>query len=64
MKVPLSLVLVGALCAMAHAKSDHPHQSEEAAREQLAAFAKTFHTREDWEARAQRNREGILKGAN
>jgi len=49
---------------MAHAKSDHPHQSEEAARRQLAAFAKTFQTREQWQARTKRNREGILRGAN
>jgi hypothetical protein len=64
MKASFALVLVGAVCAMAQAKSNHPHQSEEAARKQLAAFAKAYHTRQQWEARARRNREGILKGAN
>ena len=64
MRIGLSLLLVGALFAMTHAKSNHPHQTEGQARAQLEAFAKTFHTREDWEARAQRNREGILRGAN
>jgi len=64
MRIGLSLLLVGALVAMTYAKSNHPHQTEGQARAQLEAFAKTFHTREDWEARAQRNREGILRGAN
>jgi len=64
MKASFSLVLLGILCVMAHAKSNHPQQSEEAARKQLTAFAKTYHTRRQWEARAKRNRQGILKGAN
>ncbi len=64
MKAFFSLVLVGVLTVVAHAKSNHPQQSEEAARKQLAAFAKTYHTRRQWEARVKRNRQGILKGAN
>jgi hypothetical protein len=59
-----ALIVAGGFAAMTEAKSDHPQQSEEAGREQLAAFAKTFHTKEEWQARAAASREGILKGAN
>jgi hypothetical protein len=38
------------------------YQSEEQAREQLARFAATYSTREEWEARAARVRAGILRG--
>lgn len=41
-----------------------PRQTEAQAREQLAAFAQTWHTRAEWEARARNIREGILRGAN
>jgi dienelactone hydrolase len=41
-----------------------PRQTEEQAREQLAAFAKTWHTRAEWEARAKNIRESILREAN
>jgi hypothetical protein len=41
-----------------------PHQTEAAAVTQLARFADTFHTKEEWQARAARNRRGILAGAN
>lgn len=38
-------------------------QSEEAAAEQLAAYRQTYGTLEEWLARAQRIRRGILRGA-
>jgi hypothetical protein len=37
--------------------------SETAAAHQLAEFARGFHTLEEWQARARRVREGILRGA-
>jgi hypothetical protein len=39
------------------------YQSEEAARHQLAEFTRSFKTLKDWDVRAARIREGILKGA-
>jgi hypothetical protein len=39
------------------------YQSEEAARHQLAEFSRSFKTIKDWNIRAARIREGILKGA-
>ena len=59
--VMLSVVALAA--AGAEARSSHPHQSEGQARAQLARFAKTFETAEEWKARAQRTRQGILRGA-
>ncbi len=41
-----------------------PRLTEEQGREQLAGFAKTWHTRAEWEARAKNIRAGILRGAN
>lgn len=38
-------------------------QSEEAAVAQLAAYRETFHSLEEWQARAERIRNGILRGA-
>jgi len=49
--------------AMAGALFNEPRQTEDQGRAQLAAFAATYHTREEWEARAARNREGILREA-
>ena len=40
-----------------------PRQTEKQGREQLAAFAKTWHTRAEWEARAKNIRESILREA-
>jgi hypothetical protein len=40
-----------------------PRQTEDQAREQLAGFAKTYHTREGWEARAKNIRECLLREA-
>ena len=39
------------------------YHSEQAAKEQLAKFAKSYSSPEQWKARAQRNRKGILRGA-
>jgi len=39
------------------------YQSEEAAKEQLAKFAKSYSSLGEWQARAKRIREGILRGA-
>jgi hypothetical protein len=39
------------------------YQSEQAAKEQLAKFAATYSNLAEWKARAQRVREGILRGA-
>lgn len=41
-----------------------PRQTEEQGRLQLEAFAKTWHTRAEWEARAKNIREGILREAH
>ena len=39
------------------------YQTEEQAKEQLARFAATYSTQAQWQQRAQRIREGILRGA-
>ena len=39
------------------------YQSEEAAKEQLAKFAQSYSNLQQWKARAERIREGILRGA-
>jgi predicted alpha/beta-hydrolase family hydrolase len=39
------------------------YQSEEEAKEQLARFAESYSTLEQWKARAERIRQGILRGA-
>jgi len=39
------------------------YQTEQEAKEQLARFAKTYSTLEQWKARAEHIREGILRGA-
>jgi dienelactone hydrolase len=41
-----------------------PRLTEEQGREKLAEYAKTWHTREEWELRAKNIRAGILEGAN
>ncbi len=45
------------------ALNDEPRQTEEQGRAQLAAFAGTYSTREEWEARARNIREGFLREA-
>ena len=64
MRQALIVLLVAALAPAAGARSNHPHQTEGAARAQLDRFAETFETADQWRARAKRNREGILRGAN
>jgi len=55
--------------AAENADSDKPqlcqgnYQTEEQAKEQLARFAKTYSTQAEWQQRAQRIHEGILRGA-
>ena len=39
------------------------YQTEEQAKEQLARFASTYSNQAEWQQRAQRIREGILRGA-
>src|SRR5882757_5545251 len=57
----LSLMILSATPATLPMKE--PRQTEEEGREQLAAFAKTWHTRAEWEARAKNIRESILREA-
>lgn len=49
---------------MSAAIAKEPRQTEDQGREQLAAFAATWHNRDGWEARAKVNREGILREAH
>jgi hypothetical protein len=58
-KAGMLIVALGA--AMATALFNEPRQSEDQGRAQLAAFAKTFSTRQEWEARAGHNRQAILR---
>lgn len=60
----VALVVNASWLRAAEAVPKPPHQTEAAAAAQLAAFAQTFHTPEEWQARAARNRRGILAGAN
>ena len=60
----LAILLAVPAVRAAEAKPKPPHQTEAEAVAQLARFTGTFHTREEWQARAARNREGILAGAN
>lgn len=41
-----------------------PRLTEEQAKEKLAEFASTWHTRDEWEKRKQNIRAGVLEGAN
>jgi hypothetical protein len=60
----LAWLLAASLGHGAETTPKPPHQTEAAAVAQLARFAETFHTKEEWQARAERNRRGILAGAN
>jgi hypothetical protein len=61
------LTLSGRLVRGAQAKKPQlcqgNYQSEEAAKEQLAKFARSYSNMAEWKARAERIREGILIGA-
>src|SRR5579864_2904764 len=64
-KAPICLLTAAAPLALAAAlPMKEPRLTEDQAREQLASFAKTWHTRADWEARAKNIRECILREAN
>jgi len=54
----LTLTLTGS------GQAKEPRQTEEEGRTQLAAFAKTYATRQEWEARARKIREGFLREAH
>jgi hypothetical protein len=67
--IGISLLMLGFLFPMQGAEEKKPqlcqgnYQTEEEAKEQLTRFAKTYSTLEQWKARAERIREGILRGA-
>ena len=67
--IGISLLVLGFLLPIQGAEEKKPqlcqgnYQTEEEAKEQLARFAKTYSTLEQWKARAERIREGILRGA-
>lgn len=64
----VAVIVVLLLCS-AQAAVEEPqlcvgdYQTEEQAKEQLARFAATYSTKAQWQQRAQRIREGILRGA-
>jgi len=65
---PLSLFLQAAAPAQKEADEKPQlcvgnYQTEEQAKEQLARFARTYSNAAEWQQRAQRIREGILRGA-
>jgi len=65
----LAAVMLGAaLLASVHAGNagefvQKTEQTEDEAKAQLARFAATYTTKEEWLVRAATNREGILRGA-
>jgi hypothetical protein len=67
--ISMSVLVFGLLVPAPSAEEKKPqlcqgnYQTEEEAKEQLARFAKTYSTLEQWKARAERIREGILRGA-
>jgi hypothetical protein len=68
MKTSLHLACLGLLLTLPAPAAENrlppPHQTEAEAVAQLDRFARTFSTKEEWLARAARNRQGILRGAN
>ncbi len=60
----LLAIAVASLSVAATLPMKEPRQTEAQAREQLTAFAKTWHTQAEWEARAKNIRECILREAN
>lgn len=60
----ISCVTVSLLSAAEALPMKEPRLTEEQGKEQLAAFAKTWHTRAEWEARAKNIRGGILREAH
>jgi len=60
----ISTAMVSLLPAADSLPMKEPRLTEEQGKEQLAGFAKTWHTRAEWEARAKNIREGILREAH
>jgi len=66
--IGISILVFGFLLRAKGAEEKKPqlcqgnYQSEEAAKEQLAKFAQSYSNLEQWKARAERIREGILRG--
>jgi hypothetical protein len=60
----ISLLTLHALAATDPLPMKEPRLTEEQGRSQLEAFAKTWHTRAQWEARAKNIRECILREAH
>ena len=56
-------VVAGAVMGLATAAAGRVRQTEAEARRQLAKFAATYDTAEEWKSRAKTIREGILRGA-
>jgi hypothetical protein len=67
--IGISLLMLGFLFPAQSAEEKKPqlcqgnYQTEEEAKKQLAKFAQTYSNLEQWKARAERIREGILRGA-
>ncbi|MBN2136181.1 MAG: acetylxylan esterase [Sedimentisphaerales bacterium] len=64
------ILAVSLIAAASYAQHNQPpelcqgnYQTEEAAKEQLAKFAETYHDLAQWKARAENIRTGILRGA-
>jgi len=63
-RASLGLLATGLTALAATLPMKEPRLTEDQAREKLAEYAQTWHTRAEWEARAGNIREGILHGAN
>jgi hypothetical protein len=67
--ISISILVLGFFVPVPGAEEKKPqlcqgnYQSEEAAKEQLAKFARSYSSLEQWKARAKQVREGILRGA-
>src|SRR6266498_1483549 len=60
----IATATISALQAADTLPRKEPRLTEEQGKEQLAAFAKTWHTRAEWESRAKNIRESILREAH
>ena len=63
-RASLGLLATGLTALAATLPMKEPRLTEDQAREKLAEYAQTWHTRAEWEARAGNIREGVLRGAN
>jgi dienelactone hydrolase len=64
MKIHRLACVWGALVLAAYAQAKEPRQTEDEGRAQLAAFAKTYSTCQEWQARAANIRAGFLREAH